>query len=453
MKYALIGRKAAMFLSVMLVAALVISAVGLANVKPSFWPYILHNSRQLTLIFYYWIWPPLVVGSFLVFGLFGRRFRKRTIPENYASWAGNVFGVGAVLTIVVQAMLTAAAFACWYRLAHHQPKPAPGTTFYGLFPDPDHLAARAMLAVSGVVIAWMGNGLAEAEAVARRPGPRARREVPHRRLGLCAGWPGHRDVRLPAGLPDASHVRRVRGHQRRDRAQRGELGRLPPPKASAGRSGRRGVVRRASALASLFTACASAALAQTTNPPAPAPTPSGKPVQGLTVQGGAADVQRQIDRKSYNLATDQQAAAGSLADVLRNLPRRRCRSAGPSQYPRRRQRHHSGRRPALAAVPGPRPRRPAAAVARQPVRTHRGDHQPLGRVPAYEGTGGIINLITKKRRQPGREGSVSAKAVSTDGLSANARGVYATPKLTLYGTAFFVRNRRELDNTATRQPG
>ena len=59
--------------------------------------------------------------------------------------------------------------------------------------------------------------------------------------------------------------------------------------------------------------------------PAPAANPptndsSSKPLQGVTVQGKRPDVQREIDRKSYSLANDQQAATGSVADVLRNLP-------------------------------------------------------------------------------------------------------------------------------------
>ncbi len=71
-----------------------------------------------------------------------------------------------------------------------------------------------------------------------------------------------------------------------------------------------------------ITLWATAALAQTASQPtaAPASAPAAKPVQGLTVQARRPDVDRQIDRKSYSLANDQQAATGTLADVLRNLP-------------------------------------------------------------------------------------------------------------------------------------
>src|SRR5215468_8632607 len=48
--------------------------------------------------------------------------------------------------------------------------------------------------------------------------------------------------------------------------------------------------------------------------------PDSKTVEGLTVTGGRADVETQIDRKSYTLGKDLQATTGSIADALRNLP-------------------------------------------------------------------------------------------------------------------------------------
>jgi hypothetical protein len=86
------------------------------------------------------------------------------------------------------------------------------------------------------------------------------------------------------------------------------------------------VVRLSWAVAGALALCAPAALAQTgssqsANPPAQqSPAPGAKTLQGVTVQVARPDVQRQIDRKSYSLAGDQQAATGTLSDVLRNLP-------------------------------------------------------------------------------------------------------------------------------------
>jgi len=151
-----------MFIAAMFVTALVISIAGLANVRPRAWPYILRNPRGLTAVVYDWVWPPLVLGIFLLSSIFGRYFRSRSIPQNYERWGGGVFGVMAVLIVGTQLLETAAVFAHWYREAHPlAPRPAPGATFLGLLPDPEYLLRRAMMGIGGVFVAWMGNSMAK----------------------------------------------------------------------------------------------------------------------------------------------------------------------------------------------------------------------------------------------------------------------------------------------------
>ena len=67
--------------------------------------------------------------------------------------------------------------------------------------------------------------------------------------------------------------------------------------------------------------------AQRTAPPAPdpAPPPEGEAdgeaqVEDVVVQGRATDVRTSIDSVSYSLADDLQAATGTLAEALRNIP-------------------------------------------------------------------------------------------------------------------------------------
>lgn len=63
--------------------------------------------------------------------------------------------------------------------------------------------------------------------------------------------------------------------------------------------------------------------AQRTAPPAqdPAPAPEGEAqVEDVVVQGRATDVRTSIDSVSYSLADDLQAATGTLAEALRNIP-------------------------------------------------------------------------------------------------------------------------------------
>jgi outer membrane receptor protein involved in Fe transport len=87
-----------------------------------------------------------------------------------------------------------------------------------------------------------------------------------------------------------------------------------------------------------MAAASGAASAQTASPPAQPAAPVSAPVgrtpstpptppaggateiEEVVVQGRAADVRTSIDATSYSLADDVQAATGTLADVLRNLP-------------------------------------------------------------------------------------------------------------------------------------
>jgi outer membrane receptor protein involved in Fe transport len=193
------------------------------------------------------------------------------------------------------------------------------------------------------------------------------------------------------------------------------------------------------------------ALAQTASQPATAPPPStAKPVQGLTVQGKRPDVQRQIDRKSYSLANDQQAATGSLADVLRNLPGVDVSPQGQLSI-----RGDSNVTILVDGEPSPLFQGPGRASLLQQLPANAYERIEVMTNPSAafrpEGTGGIINLITKKRRAPGREGTASAKALSNDGFGANARGVYATPRFTLTGTAFATRTGVTRDLASARQ--
>jgi hypothetical protein len=64
-------------------------------------------------------------------------------------------------------------------------------------------------------------------------------------------------------------------------------------------------------------------------PQGPASAPSGQPpapnskapqATGVTVRAKTPDYRSSIDRRSYNLSNDLQAANGSLADALRNVP-------------------------------------------------------------------------------------------------------------------------------------
>lgn len=144
----------------------------------------------------------------------------------------------------------------------------------------------------------------------------------------------------------------------------------------------------------------------------------------VVIQGTAPSVRVDAEKKSYSLASDLQATTGSIADALRNVPSVEVDVQGnlairgdpnvtimidgkPSGMFK-----GDGRAQALQSLP-------ADQIERVEVITN-----PSA---AYnpEGTGGIINLVTKKTAKPGVTGSVRAN-VGTEGrrnggVSANYR--------------------------------
>lgn len=171
-------------------------------------------------------------------------------------------------------------------------------------------------------------------------------------------------------------------------------------------------------LAALVLAAApGAALAQAQAARTPAKPPKAKPaesdatVEGVTVTAGHPDVQTSIDSRSYTLGKDLTATTGSIADALRNVPSVAVDLQGnlslrgdpnvtilvdgkPSPMF-----EGAGRADALQQFP-------ADQIERVEVITN-----PSAAINP-EGSGGVINLITKRSRGAGTTGSVYASAGS-----------------------------------------
>jgi len=197
-----------------------------------------------------------------------------------------------------------------------------------------------------------------------------------------------------------------------------------------------------------------AALAQA-NPPAPAPRPQApaqpKPdagattVEGVTVVGRQSDVRTSIDRRSYSVAGDLRAQTGSVADALRNVPSVEVdvqgnislrgdpsvqilvdgKPSGMFQGP--------GRADALQSLPADQIER--VEVMTNPSASFRAD-----------GTGGIINLISKKNRRPGQYVTVRGNLGTGGRANGGLTGAYTTAKVTLSGDLSVRRD--ELDGTS-----
>jgi outer membrane receptor protein involved in Fe transport len=204
---------------------------------------------------------------------------------------------------------------------------------------------------------------------------------------------------------------------------------------------------------------ASGAQAQTTpvSPPPPpataAPTGSAT-VQGVTVKAGEPPMKSSIDRRSYSVAGDLQATNGSIADALKRIPSVEVdldgnvklrgdssvtilidgKPSGVMKGP--------GRADALSQLP-------ADQIERVEVLTNPGaDFSP-------EGTGGVINLVTKKSRTSGAgvSGSVQASTGTGGRNKGGLNWAYNSKKLSLSANAGFWQFDTQFDSLDDRTLG
>lgn len=191
---------------------------------------------------------------------------------------------------------------------------------------------------------------------------------------------------------------------------------------------------------------ATAAPAQTTPPPAPAPAakPATPPpaqtdsttVQGLVVKAGDPPMKSSIDRRSYSIEGDLQATTGSIADALKRIPSVEVDLEGNVKL-----RGDSsvtilidGKASSLMSGPGRADALqmlPADQIERVEVLTNPGaQYSP-------EGTGGVINLVTKKSSKAGAgaSGSVRANLGTQERFNGGLNWAYNSRKLSLSANA------------------
>jgi outer membrane receptor protein involved in Fe transport len=153
------------------------------------------------------------------------------------------------------------------------------------------------------------------------------------------------------------------------------------------------------ALASCWTGCA---LAQDAKP-----APPSAAVQGVVVTAGSAPVQTRLDRQVYTVQGNLQATSGTAADVLGEIPSVAVDPDGNLTL--------RGDANVTILVDG-KPSAEFAGATRglslQQFPANEIDHiEVLTAPPAQykaEGSAGVINIVTKKRRSPGPSGAVQA---------------------------------------------
>jgi outer membrane receptor protein involved in Fe transport len=181
-------------------------------------------------------------------------------------------------------------------------------------------------------------------------------------------------------------------------------------------------------LAALLTSVCAPALAQT----APAKAAEPKAVEGVVVTG-AAEVATTIDRRSYSLGKDIAATSGSIADALRNIPAVSVDMQGALSL--------RGDPNVTILIDG----KPSGAFEGQ------GRADALQQFPADqiervevitnpsaalnpEGSGGVINLITKQSKGSGWTGGAYATAGSAGLKREGVSFGYNSAKLNLTGS-------------------
>jgi len=181
-----------------------------------------------------------------------------------------------------------------------------------------------------------------------------------------------------------------------------------------------------------------------TAPASPAPSSSSQPsaskgasptASGVTVQGKAPDYRSSIDRRSYSLANDLATANGSLADALRNVPTLDVDPQGNLSI-----RGDANVTILVDGQPAPAFDGPNRGDLLQQLPANQYERVEVMTNPSAafrpEGTGGIVNLITKKTRGEVRTGSIAAAGTTTPRERVSVSGTLGEPKLTLSGNAF-----------------
>ena len=174
-------------------------------------------------------------------------------------------------------------------------------------------------------------------------------------------------------------------------------------------------------------------------PPAKASPPgkkdASKTVEGVTVTGASQNgLRTSIDRRSYGVANDLAATTGSISDALKNIPSVEVDVQGNVSL--------RGDRNVTIMIDGKPSGLFKGAGAGQALQSLPADQ--IERVEVItnpsaqfspEGSAGIINLITKQIRKPGKSGSLRANAGGAGRRNFGVSGAYNSAKLTLSADA------------------
>ncbi len=186
-------------------------------------------------------------------------------------------------------------------------------------------------------------------------------------------------------------------------------------------------------------------------PPASPPSPTADTtVTGVTVTSARAQVETSIDRRSYAVANDLSAQAGSVADALRNIPSVQVDAQGNPSL--------QGESNVTILIDG----RPTSQFTGQNLGPAL-ESMPAGQIDRIEvmttppaefqaqGKGGIINLVTKKAKGVGRTGSVRIRTGDHDRAGVTANLGYNSEKLSVTSDFAYRRTPQSEFDTLTQK--
>lgn len=190
-----------------------------------------------------------------------------------------------------------------------------------------------------------------------------------------------------------------------------------------------------------------AASAQTADKPAhtgkvdAAPAATADASHDILVTGQAPASSSSIDHKSYRVSSDLQSAAGSAADVLRNVPAVDVDAQGNVSL-----RGDSNVQILIDGKPSTTMTNANRGDALEQLPANVIDHievatNPTARYKA-EGSGGIINIITRKDRKPGLSGLASISGGSDGRFNIAGNGSYRAGPLSISASATLHRDVR-----------
>ena len=176
---------------------------------------------------------------------------------------------------------------------------------------------------------------------------------------------------------------------------------------------------------------AKAPTTKTAAKPAASKPGASKTVDAITVTGASQNGMRtSIDRRSYGIANDLGATTGSVSDALKNIPSVEVDVQGNVSL-----RGDTNVTILIDGKPSGMFKGASAAQALQAMPADSVERVEVITNPSAEfspeGSAGVINLITKKTRKPGKSGSIRLSSGTGGRYNGGATAAYNSNKLTV----------------------